>query len=495
MTTALKVSFAGEIRRFSSETLTCAALRQAISERFDGVRSDDHLALQYIDDDGDCISIGDDSDLLEALRVAAGLLRIEVVTCTDSSIQALRGENVAVQLHPCLICGRKFTEKALERHSKICAKTVSKKRKTFDSTATRVKGTDAEYFVKAKENESAEEKGVSAECAARKADAHSWLVAQAIKGDKDLRSLPPVPPLTPDASSVSCPHCDRSFSGPVAERHIPRCKSIKSKPKMLKRGTGRWMGAKEPKGKDPGTLLPPKSLSPGLSGHAWQGGFARSKASTPLVLCPRCNRSFSAKAFERHGEICASTTTKREVFDSAEQRAKDTDAAWFMKDEKNGKREKQARRRSNWKAQSVVLREAMKASKAAKKVEGVKNVEGVKTVEGATKRVDRVNATLSASSAMHALTPQALIIKQQADIIAQQQQHIIQQQEHISELHQMLVQAPKCSDQKLRRNGKYMATPSSPSWKLKSNQLREAMRNGREVRAHGLAHKKAPPRK
>jgi hypothetical protein len=37
---------------------------------------------------------------------------------------------------------------------------------------------------------------------------------------------------------VQCPHCERRFNEKAAERHIPVCTSIRSKPSSLKRGTG-----------------------------------------------------------------------------------------------------------------------------------------------------------------------------------------------------------------------------------------------------------------
>ena len=40
-----------------------------------------------------------------------------------------------------------------------------------------------------------------------------------------------------------CPHCHRRFSEKAAERHIPKCKNIKAKPKTLRRGAGTGAGA------------------------------------------------------------------------------------------------------------------------------------------------------------------------------------------------------------------------------------------------------------
>lgn len=47
----------------------------------------------------------------------------------------------------CSLCGRSFASDRIEKHEGICAKTKTKKRKVFDITKMRVKGTEAESFV------------------------------------------------------------------------------------------------------------------------------------------------------------------------------------------------------------------------------------------------------------------------------------------------------------------------------------------------------------
>lgn len=49
---------------------------------------------------------------------------------------------MGAQLVQCSTCDRKFNQKALERHSKICVKVFQTKRKAFDVTEAR-KATDA----------------------------------------------------------------------------------------------------------------------------------------------------------------------------------------------------------------------------------------------------------------------------------------------------------------------------------------------------------------
>ena len=51
-------------------------------------------------------------------------------------------------LAECKICGRNFAKDRLEVHEKICSKTTQKKRKVFDPTKQRVKGTEAEQYLR-----------------------------------------------------------------------------------------------------------------------------------------------------------------------------------------------------------------------------------------------------------------------------------------------------------------------------------------------------------
>merc|ERR1712106_1046352 len=51
-------------------------------------------------------------------------------------------------LTSCKNCQRNFAEDRIEKHEEICLKTSQKKRKTFDMTKARVKGTDAASYVK-----------------------------------------------------------------------------------------------------------------------------------------------------------------------------------------------------------------------------------------------------------------------------------------------------------------------------------------------------------
>ena len=58
-----------------------------------------------------------------------------------------------------------------------------------------------------------------------------------------ILTRPPPPPSAPDPSLIPCPNCGRSFGEQAAERHIPKCASIRAKPTMLKKGAGIAAGA------------------------------------------------------------------------------------------------------------------------------------------------------------------------------------------------------------------------------------------------------------
>jgi rubrerythrin len=49
------------------------------------------------------------------------------------------------------------------------------------------------------------------------------------KAEENGDALPPPMPSRPDPTAVVCPSCGRSFSATAAERHIPKCDTIKAK--------------------------------------------------------------------------------------------------------------------------------------------------------------------------------------------------------------------------------------------------------------------------
>jgi len=167
----------------------------------------------------------------------------------------------------CVVCGRAMTRKALDglekRHGqRCCPKCAPKKaRKTFNAAAHRADGFDGDekQMVKKaaaevkKELRRKERDGAGAAPGGRdkkwKAQSNQLREAmQAMRGvaaaEKAGKPPPPMVASTPDPSFVQCPHCSRTFNEKAAERHIPKCQSIKAKPKSLARGGGRTMGSR-----------------------------------------------------------------------------------------------------------------------------------------------------------------------------------------------------------------------------------------------------------
>ncbi|KAI4892271.1 hypothetical protein NFI96_000536 [Prochilodus magdalenae] len=131
-----------------------------------------------------------------------------------------------VQLVPCQVCHRCFAEDRLERHIKICEKQQQSKRKTFDSAQFRAKGTDLEVFMKTNSRPKTPE--VKKNNWRQKHEALIHNLRQARAPAPGGFQTQPSADMNPDY--VSCPHCKRRFAPGPAERHIPKCQNIKSRP-------------------------------------------------------------------------------------------------------------------------------------------------------------------------------------------------------------------------------------------------------------------------
>lgn len=147
----------------------------------------------------------------------------------------------------CQHCLRHFNKERLEKHEEVCRKMMSKKRKIFDASKHRVKGTEAEKYLKkgktfstsvsknlvpahsavqvgktAGEKKSSwrkkHEEFIAAIREAKKVQAHL------AKGGK-LSDLPPPPP-SENPDYIQCPNCNRRFNESAAERHIPKCANM-----------------------------------------------------------------------------------------------------------------------------------------------------------------------------------------------------------------------------------------------------------------------------
>jgi len=153
----------------------------------------------------------------------------------------------------CGHCGRTFRQSTFERHEKVCAK-VSKPRKVFDMSKQRADGVEglkeakrnqmALAKVEARSKPSMVQRGEQPVMAGKQAlpkwKAQSAQLQEAMKASKALKhaeahGLPPPPPV-PSAvhdDRVACPYCDRRYAPDVADRHIPKCKTMIAKPKAL----------------------------------------------------------------------------------------------------------------------------------------------------------------------------------------------------------------------------------------------------------------------
>ncbi|XP_029384878.1 zinc finger C2HC domain-containing protein 1A [Echeneis naucrates] len=138
----------------------------------------------------------------------------------------------AEDLVQCNSCKRCFFPKVLERHAKICQKSVVKRRKVFDSSRQRAEGTDIPALkpIKPKsQSSSATEKAEPPKKPSNWRKKHEDFIAtiRAAKAltqvIKDGGPLPPPPPPTYDPDYIQCPYCQRRFNESAADRHIKFC--------------------------------------------------------------------------------------------------------------------------------------------------------------------------------------------------------------------------------------------------------------------------------
>ncbi|XP_027787546.1 zinc finger C2HC domain-containing protein 1C [Marmota flaviventris] len=143
--------------------------------------------------------------------------------------------NEEPELGKCSHCGRKFLLLRLERHSAICGRMQGSKRKVFDSSRARAKGTELEQYLNWKGPAAVKVEPPRKNNWRQKHESfihtlrHAREIQQIIaKGGKpsDLHTI--LPAENPDY--IQCPHCSRHFAPKVAERHIPKCKTIKNRP-------------------------------------------------------------------------------------------------------------------------------------------------------------------------------------------------------------------------------------------------------------------------
>jgi len=144
----------------------------------------------------------------------------------------------------CHQCGRKFNQKALTRHMKICKKVFGQKRKAFnmkqqrgdDEALKASRNSNPAIEAELKRKREANKKKWKAQSAMlRNAVRSSKQIDEAMKNGVPLSELPQMESIPVEDTRVQCPHCKRKFADETAKRHIPKCQNIKSRPKMLKR--------------------------------------------------------------------------------------------------------------------------------------------------------------------------------------------------------------------------------------------------------------------
>eukprot|EP00931_Biecheleriopsis_adriatica_P009739 TRINITY_DN110806_c0_g1_i1.p1 TRINITY_DN110806_c0_g1~~TRINITY_DN110806_c0_g1_i1.p1 ORF type:complete len:581 (-),score=83.67 TRINITY_DN110806_c0_g1_i1:9-1730(-) len=159
--------------------------------------------------------------------------------------QPMEGEELPSVLIPCDICGRKFNEKAHQKHVAICQKVFVDKRKAFNVVEQRLpegaKPPRPEKNKKPIEPVEAKKAGWKQKSEAfRAALKEARLVQQYQKEGRSLSELPPPKATDPELDDrVPCPHCGRRFGDVQAQRHIPFCKNQKMKSRPGGTGAGR----------------------------------------------------------------------------------------------------------------------------------------------------------------------------------------------------------------------------------------------------------------
>ncbi|XP_059705987.1 zinc finger C2HC domain-containing protein 1C [Haemorhous mexicanus] len=136
----------------------------------------------------------------------------------------------------CSFCKRKFLCTRLEKHMSICGKNQDSKRKVFDSSKARARGTELEQYQQQKSSRSPQSKTPPRKNNwKQKHEALIHIMSQArqveriLSKERKVSGLPPLPPIeNPDY--VACTYCGRKFAPRVAERHIPKCKNIRNRP-------------------------------------------------------------------------------------------------------------------------------------------------------------------------------------------------------------------------------------------------------------------------
>lgn len=140
-------------------------------------------------------------------------------------------EEVPSLLLPCASCGRTFRPEALAKHSKVCEKTLMKKRKQFDSAKQRLQGTEIESFVTQPITKNPRKKEPQLNPSKAKIKEKIDL-AKTIQVAKKSLDPPPCIAQVKPSEHEECPYCGRSFGPKAFERHTEFCKEQHQKLKL-----------------------------------------------------------------------------------------------------------------------------------------------------------------------------------------------------------------------------------------------------------------------
>ncbi|KAK9304928.1 hypothetical protein QLX08_003863 [Tetragonisca angustula] len=138
-------------------------------------------------------------------------------------------------LLPCAICARTFMPQSLEKHSRICERSSSKKRKPFDSAKQRIQGTELAEFLprqeRSKRRRSPDDKSSKPGSTWKQTHddflrairaARNEIVDSTMQKQCGTTITPNAP--TRANEQGTCPTCSRHFGVKAYDRHVAWCK-------------------------------------------------------------------------------------------------------------------------------------------------------------------------------------------------------------------------------------------------------------------------------
>ncbi|XP_072765032.1 uncharacterized protein [Anoplolepis gracilipes] len=132
-------------------------------------------------------------------------------------------------LLPCAICGRTFMPQSLEKHTRICQRTATKKRKPFDSAKQRIQGTELAEFLPKQEPWRHQDEKTTISSWKKTHDDFLRTIREArgevmTSSNKQCNSLISSGPPTRANEKGTCPTCNRQFGIKAYDRHVAWCK-------------------------------------------------------------------------------------------------------------------------------------------------------------------------------------------------------------------------------------------------------------------------------